>query len=97
MEFGSLKADVGSLKSGQARLETNVKSLTTGLAETRAEMRVLHEATRAEIRLVAEIQAAHRDENARGFEGVRKELADGLAPLSDSVRHHTAILKDHKL
>lgn len=98
-----ISGPVRALLDGQARLETEVGALKTdvgslkaGLAETRTEMRVLHEATKDDIKLVADNVIALRGEMHHGFEAVRKELADSIGPLSDAVTHHSRILKDHE-
>lgn len=91
---GILTTDVGTLKTDVGALKTDVGALKTGQESLARQMRTLHEDTKREIRLVAEVQAAHREETADGFVAARKELAAGLAPLSDAVRHHTAVLKE---
>ena len=59
-------------------------------------MRALHESTKDDIKLVADNVITLRGEMHHGFAAVRKELADGLAPLSDAIRHHTTVLAEHE-
>lgn len=93
---GRLEADVSSLTVGQECLGTDVSSLKVGLADTRTEMRLLHESTKAEIRVVAEGLAAHREETRRGFDKVLTRMAELLAPVTAAVAHHSNVLDDHE-
>lgn len=93
--FDSTDAKLTSIDSRVEKNESKFAGIDSRFDQLGAEMRALHEATKHEIQLVAEGQAVHREETARGFDVVRKVLADSIAPLSDAIRHHSEILKSH--
>jgi hypothetical protein len=75
-------------------IDAKFKGIDSTFDQLGAEMRALHEATKDDIKLVADNVVTLRGEMNHGLAAVRKELADGLAPLSDAVRHHTAVLNE---
>ena len=83
-----------SIESKFEKIDSTFVDVHSRFDQLEAKMLALHESTRDEVKLVAEGQLAHREETARGFEAVRKELADSIAPLSDAVTHHSKVLKE---
>ena len=80
-----ISGPVQALLEGQSRLEGKVESLGKGQAGLATQMRVLHEAAKDEIKLVAERVGALDKKLEQGFKDVRAAIA-----------HHSTVLDDHE-